>query len=381
MKQHSVPASMPSTPLSQLLKLGRIPGLDVLRAIAVLLVLINHSESFWAGPILLANGGLGVEIFFVLSGFLITSMLLDELHQTRTVRLGAFFQRRAARLLPVFYLYLLVGLAYLAAKHKPIPWGAVASSSVYVLNYFQAFTGAPTHFLSHCWSLAVEEQFYLLWPIALAYFCRHQWKLPHTIMVLILMVWVYRATLQLTGTAPDEYLYRALDTRADHLLIGCLLATLLRKPSWQARIDRLGRSAMVRPALVLLLIGSGSLHASTDYKYVIGYALEPMLIATLIPLTILTAGAHPPTLWSRLLNARLLILTGQASYGVYLFHQLIMHPARTAAEHLTHQPLISIALSIAFVIMVAHLSFTYLENPLRQRLRPKAPEGKVANSG
>jgi peptidoglycan/LPS O-acetylase OafA/YrhL len=363
--------SSPPT-LSHLLGQARIPGLDFLRAVAVLLVLVNHSGEYALGPLLLANGGIGVEVFFVLSGFLISSMLMDELSETHRINFRAFYQRRAARLLPVFYAYLLVGLAYLALRHKPIPWGAVWSSSVYVLNYYQAFTGAPTHFLSHCWSLAVEEQFYVLWPIVLILLYRRRWPLARTMAVLISLIWLYRATLTLTGAAPDEYLYRALDTRADHLLMGCLLAALLKQQRWQIRFENLARNPVALPALVLALMVSGSMHGVMAYKYVLGYAIEPVLIALAIPLVILKAG-QAGTLAASVINSRAAVLTGQASYGVYLFHQLAMHPIRNAVENVTHSEALSVPISIVSVVFLAYFSFRWFENPLRQRWRPRAP--------
>ena len=114
------------TALSQ----ARIPGLDALRALAVFLVLADHSG--WAGPfgLPLFDGGFGVMLFFVLSGFLITRGLLAEIEQKGHIDLGRFYLRRAARLLPVFYVYVVVGLILLSLAHRPVPWGAIWSSSI-----------------------------------------------------------------------------------------------------------------------------------------------------------------------------------------------------------------------------------------------------------
>lgn len=110
-------------PLSQALATSRIPGLDFLRALAVFAVLVDHSGAFSASGWGLFNGATGVQMFFVLSGFLITWMLLDETQRKGRLNLRAFYLRRFARLMPVFYAYVLVGTALLLLAHKLIPWG------------------------------------------------------------------------------------------------------------------------------------------------------------------------------------------------------------------------------------------------------------------
>lgn len=356
--------------LSSALSGSRIPGLDFLRALAVIFVLIDHTEYKFGGPLSIINGGIGVEIFFVLSGYLITSMLLDEWERFGSIGLKDFFQRRAARLLPVFYVYVIVGIAYLTARHKPVNWEAVLSGCLYVINYYQAFNGAPSHFLSHCWSLAVEEQFYVIWPLIFVMAFKLRWRLDLTLVALVVAVWAYRAATQLYGWHPDEYLYRSLETRADHLLIGCLLAVWLRRPSVQKRFEQLGHTPWIALTLIAALMYSGTLHRDTNYKYIYAYSIEPILIATLIPLVIMAAEKKTGPLAS-VLNAPWFIKTGQASYGIYLFHQLLMHPVRTAVESITGSYHLAIIVSIALVILVAHQVFIRFEAPIRQQLRPQ----------
>ena len=361
---------MSHTSLSSALAGSRIPGLDFLRALAVLFVLIDHTEYKFGGPLGMLNGGTGVEIFFVLSGFLITSMLLKEVDRFGSISFRDFFQRRAARLLPVFYVYVVVGVIYLTIRHKPIPWDAVVSSAFYVINYHQAFNGAPAHFLSHCWSLAVEEQFYFVWPILFVFVLGVRWRVDLLLLGLILTVWIYRAVSYLTGWHSDEYIYRALDTRADHLLVGCLLAVLIRRPVWITWFERLWRMPMLMIALAVALLVSGTWHGDLTYKYVFAYAIEPLIIAVLIPMVVLSASKESGWL-SRGLNAGWVVSIGQASYGIYLFHQLLMHPVRTFVENKSGSYHLAIAASFAVVIVVAHQSFVRFEAPIRQRLLPK----------
>lgn len=360
---------LPAGKLSTALTSSRIPGLDFLRALAVMLVLADHSGIPAVGPVLLTNGGLGVEIFFVLSGFLITWILLAEYRTFGQIRLKDFYQRRAARLLPAFYLYVAAGLAILWVARKPIPWDAVIAASLYVVNYYQAFTGASSHFLSHCWSLAVEEQFYFLWPCLLILLLKRKLGLKTAIAALIGLIWAYRAAATLWFGASDEYLYRALETRSDHLLMGSLLAALLQEAAWQQRFEAMFRRWWVAPTLVVLLIASTSSHGHLPYKYALGFALEPVLIAALLPLLVLQA--QKASGWRRILTASLVATIGQASYGIYLFHPFLVHPVRNAVERLTGSFPLAFLVSILGVTIVAVLSYRLIESPLRQRWQPK----------
>lgn len=357
--------------LASTLGLARIPGLDFLRALAVIFVLIDHTGYKLGGPLSVVNGGTGVQIFFVLSGFLITHMLLNEQVRFGSISFKDFYQRRAARLLPVFYLYVVVGVVYLSWRQLPVPWDAVVAGIFYVVNYLQAFNGAPAHFLSHCWSLAVEEQFYFLWPLLLALAFRLKWSLSRTILVLIAFISLYRAASHLMGWGTDEYLYRALETRADHLLVGCLLAVVLREAPVQQWFERCARTPLPAMVLFSLLMYSGTFHQDKTYKYVFAYAFEPLLIALLIPLVILIAN-RSGSLLAGFLNAKWIVLIGQASYGIYLFHQLVLYSARGVVERLTGSYNLGVLASFVVVIVLAHLSFKWFESPIRERLRPSA---------
>ncbi len=349
----------------------RIPGLDFLRAVAVLLVLLDHSGLGKLGPISMFNGGIGVEIFFVLSGFLITWLLLEEWDKSGTIGLIGFYRRRAARLLPAFYGYVLIGLLYLTLRGLPIPWAAIGYGMFYVLNYYQGLTGAEPHFLSHCWSLAVEEQFYVLWPFALLMLCTRRFRVDHVLILSILAIWILRPTLLFVFDVSDAYLYRALETRADHLAVGCLLAVLMRQQVWRTRFENVWKRKGIRfcimLALPLLLVVSATLQSSVAYKYSIGYALEPLLIGMLIPFIILSSQA--PGLIRRVVLAPIVLIVGEISYGMYLIHQLVLYPVRTGVERLTGSFGLATLISVLVVTALAYLSFRYFESPLRTRFR------------
>lgn len=357
--------------LSAALSGSRIPGLDFLRMVAVLLVLADHSNAVLWGTSIGANGALGVELFFVISGFLITWMLLNEHQGSGHINFKAFYQRRVVRLMPIFYAYVAVCIALLWWRGRPIPWDAVGAGVAYLLNYQQALTGAPTHFLSHCWSLAVEEQFYFIWPLVLAWLLRRSMNLEHALLLLIGLVWVHRIHLQLTGLASDAYIYRALDTRADHLLVGCLAAVLMRRPEVRDSLTSLNANTpWLAWALALLLLVSGQFHGDRDYRYLFAYAIEPIAMAMLIPLVILQAQQQ--TGWiARTMNSRPVVSMGQASYGIYLFHPLLLHPVRNLTERVTGSFSLALITSIGVLSVVAWLSFKHIENPLRQAWRPR----------
>jgi peptidoglycan/LPS O-acetylase OafA/YrhL len=342
--------------------------LDALRALAVLLVLLDHSELSTLWGIAVVDGGLGVEMFFVLSGFLITWLLLSENEHHGHIGLLSFYRHRIARLMPALLAYLCAGLLLLLAQDKPVPWGAVVSSAFYVINYYQALTGAQTHYLAHCWSLAIEEQFYLLWPLILIVLLRRHEPLVPVLALAIGALWILKAFLIIDSGASDAYVYRSLETRTDQLAMGCLLAAMLKSASW-----RHGFEALARHRWVLWTVGTGLLlstmflrHSMVE-KYLFGYTIEPLLVAMLLPLVILEAqGTH---VLARLLNAAPLVLIGQISYGIYLYHPLVMHPVRRVTESWSGSASLGILASILAVIGLAYLSFRFFEQPLRQRLR------------
>lgn len=197
----------------------RIPGLDGLRGVAIVAVFFNHTQA-------LSGGFLGVDLFFALSGYLITSILLNEFEMTNSISLRHFYYRRALRLLPAL-------LVFLAIYGPRAGWRATASTLFYFANW-QSFESLGP--LVHTWSLSIEEQFYILWPMALLGMLRlklskAQIAVALTCLVITIILW--RLFLLKTCT-PWERVYRGTDTHADGLLIGCIFALVpenLRKLS------------------------------------------------------------------------------------------------------------------------------------------------------
>lgn len=302
------------------IQLGYRPELDGLRGISILLVFVHHIYA----P-LLPGGFLGVDIFFVLSGFLITSLLLQEWHRSGSISIKNFYIRRALRLLPAITL-LSVALAVfalflndqLAGKTYHGIWLALS----YVSNWLYAFRlDSADNPLGVTWSLAIEEQFYLFWPLVLRFALRST-KLTRRGLVLITvaligLVILHRAWL-MNQAAPVERLYYASDTRADAILIGCLVAFLF---SWNLLPQATAFKIVVKAFSVLAVAFLVYMAITATWDDLLMYH---SLVLTLISLSagVLVVGIL--ILPSRFIKAVLqfvpLVWIGRISYGLYLWH-------------------------------------------------------------
>lgn len=343
----------------------RIGGLDFVRGQAVLLVMAGHAAE--AVPSIADTmgvvSGLGVKIFFVLSGFLITKLLINELNARQRIDFRSFYIRRAARLMPAFYLYLLTAIAAVTLRGNPLPWDAIAASMLYITNYYQAFTGAAPNLVAHCWSLAVEEQFYFIWPICCHLLFRKNLSFTKYLTIFIITIWCWRLFLLLIANASADYLYRALDTRADELIVGCLLAVFYEKTEWRDRIHIATKKTTVRiiliPAIYALTYIDGQ---NVIFKYSVGYMIEPFIIALLVVLSIQISSGDG--IAARIINSQLLTHIGKVSYGMYLFHGLIMHAVQRAAEARGCGFWLSLTMAISMTYAFAALSFRWFETPM-----------------
>jgi peptidoglycan/LPS O-acetylase OafA/YrhL len=275
------------------------PGLDGVRALAALAVLLFHARA--PG---FSGGFVGVDVFFVLSGYLITSLLTAELERTGRIDLGRFYLRRALRLVPALALLLVVYMAVAPWLWPAIPTGEhvgdVVLSGLYLSDYAFALFQRP-HILRHTWSLAVEAQFYLLWPLAVAALARNPRRVPW-MLALYLAASLWRVADLVRGDVVSTY-YRA-DTHASGLLLGALLA-------WSpARRLTPATGAAALFALACLCLG---LRWGPAAGLALGVPAAELAAAVLI----LAAGQGPV---ARFLSWRPLAGLGALSYGVYLWH-------------------------------------------------------------
>ena len=335
------------------LQLSQLPALDGLRAVAVFLVVFYHF-GFDSVP-----GGLGVLIFFVLSGFLITWLLLKENDKSGSISLRYFYARRSLRIFPAFYSYWLLYIGLVLIFHKRIVWNQAICAFFYVNNYFQAIHGDPNTGLSHTWSLGIEEQFYLLWAPLFLLLRKRPNRQVYVLLGLIVAVCVHRELLHFVFGVWQGYIYEAFDTRADHLLMGCLLAVLLRLGFlggfWRAICSRLALSVIT--TLLLLASVALQIHFGTTYRDTVAFVVDPFLVALLIVQAIAFRGM---ALWRWLQFAWVRYL-GRISYSVYLYQQFAMDPVR---KRLAGFPVfIQLASAVAVVILLASTSYFIIERP------------------
>jgi peptidoglycan/LPS O-acetylase OafA/YrhL len=352
---------------AQLLKgLGQreIPMLNGLRAIAVLCVVLYHAG-------LPAPGGFGVLVFFVLSGFLITWLLLNEFRKTGDLSFRNFYARRSLRIFPAFYAYSALLLGFLVLLHKHIDVPQAVASLLYVNDYFQAIYGDPGTGLSHTWSLAVEEQFYLIWAPALLVLLRRRKVLP-ALVTAILTLWVYRLALVFFGVH-SGYIYEAFDTRADHLLIGCLLAFLLFEKRWNRFVRFACRPEVVAVNIaVLVVLNALEFHYGDTFRDTVAFVVEPVLVAMSIPGLINFSNG----LVGRFMESGPISGLGRISYSVYLYQQIAIGPVQKA---LHAQPLlVRAAASLVVTVVAALFSYHFIERPF---LRLKSRFQTVENPG
>ncbi|MFN2581745.1 MAG: acyltransferase family protein, partial [Candidatus Dormibacteria bacterium] len=345
-------------------------GLDGLRAIAVMAVIAYHLNLGWA-----PGGLLGVGVFFVLSGYLITDLLLAQHDSSGRIALAQFWVRRARRLLPALWVMLVVVIVWVAVAQPSqmnAMRGDVFASFLYVsnwwyvvqhLSYFASF-GPPSP-LGHLWSLAVEEQFYLLWPLLLivaARFVRNR----RIVVLLVVLGAIGSATamglLFQPGGDPNRTYY-GTDTRAFELLIGAALAMVWPSRRMVHRIARNRRVLLdITGAAGLLVIGAMVWTTNQDSAFIYRGGLVLLSFAAAAAVAAL---AHPSTWVSRILGAQPLRWIGVRSYGIYLWHfpiiVLTTPIVDTPGAHWVRS-----ALQLAACIAIAALSWRYIEDPIRR---------------
>jgi peptidoglycan/LPS O-acetylase OafA/YrhL len=334
--------------------LGHRPALDGLRGLAISLVVLFHI------PMLPFGGGfLGVDLFFVLSGFLITSLLLVEWQETSGISLKAFYARRALRLLPALVAVLVAAVLASALIDAPREASAMRRSALitvfYSANWFKAFGAYPRDELSHTWSLSVEEQFYLLWPLVLTLLLKNRSRILTGVLLVagIVASAGVRAWLW-SSTGSWERVYFGSDTHADGLLCGALAAWIL---SWRGVPKGPLLNALAVPVLLLTgLVVCVSWPADA-------FILQGGLLALNVgfALLVLTLVSSPWGWFRRLLEVAPLVWLGKISYGVYLWHVVVFWLLGRAGWGLGywHWPA-----AAAGTIGVSALSFYALERPI-----------------
>jgi peptidoglycan/LPS O-acetylase OafA/YrhL len=352
-----------------------MPGLDGLRAIAVLAVIVFHLGFDWA-----PGGLLGVGIFFTLSGYLITDILLAQLNGHGKIDFLRFWGARARRLLPALFVMLAIVVAWVTIFGPAQPdqfRKAVVSAIFYVNNWEQIFENvsyfarfAAEGPLNHLWSLSVEEQFYILWPFLLLGGVKlvHERPLPSGVrprlaalaLVLALISTIEMAILYHPSLDPSR-IYYGTDTRAGGLLFGCALAMvwpsrrLSRRIAPQARntLDGLGALGLLIIALMIWQVGEFD-----RFLYQGGFVLLSLAtVMVLMPLT------HPACRLGKIVGAPPLRWVGVRSYGIYLWQTPII--VLTGPGGRAPEGLLGKALQVVAIFAIAGLSWRFVEEPIR----------------
>ncbi len=370
------------------------PALDGLRGFALLLVFCQHYlELPW--------GWTGVDLFFVLSGFLITGILYDSRHRAGRVR--TFYLRRTLRIFPLYYGVLLLLLALTPLLHWQWSvfwwaWPAYLGNYVRFLQFGHATTalsqamfgnltggegGHQVVHVGHFWSLCVEEQFYLIWPWVV-FAVRDRRRLMLCCVAAIVVAPIARVTA--AAIAPSYFMGPLVGTvvftplRADALLLGGLLALLLRggQAQWTRRVARWGGWAAL-PLLALLMVRT--VHRHQIYAYPAGTLTWGITLVDLLAAVLILLSLEPGSVVYRAFTLRPMRWLGRISYGAYLFHDLPHEAYVRAATWIGYSvPFVSVhvrtfaaMIALLCTLLLAALSFRYFETPflrLKERLAP-----------
>jgi peptidoglycan/LPS O-acetylase OafA/YrhL len=329
----------------------KIPQLDAVRGIAILLVIIHNTDSFPSLHlgVISAYGWMGVDLFFVLSGFLITGILLEAKQSEGYFK--KFYARRCLRIWPLYYCLLI--FMFLIVPHlrpsdahtifeKSSPWWAYL---FFLQNFFVAVPAQAAGPLGVTWSLAIEEQFYLVWPLFVRYLS------PVQIKRIAIGVILISPLLRFFLTLHDVNIYSNLFCRLDGLMAGALLAVLVRSETFVP-------SNHVKLASTSFLIAASlAIFAENHHARWIAFSMTSLGSLSLVYLSLFSQRKWIQSIFKN----RFLMYTGIISYGLYLLHRIPFDV--TKATHLDQHPLFALTVTVVSSYVLATVSWTVLEKP------------------
>jgi peptidoglycan/LPS O-acetylase OafA/YrhL len=356
--------------MSEETRMGYQPALDGLRALSVIAVILYHAGIQW-----IPGGFIGVEVFFVVSGFLITSLMIDEQHVSGKVSLKQFWIRRARRLLPALFTMLiasLVAVTFFAKDSAPDFRQDVLPALGYFSNWWQIYFVDTPYFaanslpmLRHLWSLAVEEQWYVLWPIVFVFVLGNK-RIPRWISAVVigLLAAAVMVGTALAFAADNEtrinFLYLSTITRSSGLLLGAALACIWRP--WKKAVVRFARvrsglaDVLALGALAALGYISAFIHVADEQLYRGGLAAATVASAVIIAVVVRSRTS----LVKRVLSIPLLVEIGRRSYGLYLWHWPIFVIAGARLSS------IRLAYALTVTVIINEFVYQFIETPTRK---------------
>lgn len=347
---------------------SRLDSVNLLRVAAFFTVLLDHFDI--AGPL----AGVGLPVFLFLTGFLTTSALLRERSKRGTISVRGFWGRRARRILPGLFGYLATSTALLLASDIHVDWAHLVSAVLQTSNYYEAVHGPQESYLSHTWSLGLQEQFILAWPFVVLLLGRDLRRLGVVTMASILAVWLGRLGLVLAGV-DQSYVYRAFETRVDQILVGCLVAIVVHRRAWAPLLGVLVRRPLVVLAASASLLATSAVLQSAlgpAYRDTIGFAVDPIFLA---PLVLLLAtfgkGSGRPSVLRRGVD-----WLGSVSYGLYLYHPLAIS---TVLHFSPHRGPLEVATAFVLSAMAAAASYYLVERPFAAT-RARTPVARTVHA-
>jgi len=354
------------------------PSLNGIRAICALMVLKIHTDWTFAGaPRILDSGFLGVDMFFAISGFLIVTLLLRERDASGRIDLRQFYVRRTLRIFPIYYL--LIGFLFVLAVatygHSTKTWDAYKWSFPVFLLYLQDVVPIFMGVLFHTWSLSMEEQFYLAWP-SIERFVRRAWIVPLLLALIAFnQLFNFRAfdTLIVAVYGPEGLRRPLFLITFTPILLGVLAAHVMHDPRSGRAATALLKNRWMPPLLLALatLVVQYAGDALRGLPYAAVHVLFCMALVAMV--------VNPRGIFSRTLQSRPLAYLGSISYGVYLYHTMIIWliDRVCSPRHILLTPFQLFVLVSVLSISVAALSFRYFEAPI-MRLRHRKRAAAVA---
>ncbi|WP_285592570.1 acyltransferase [Kineosporia sp. NBRC 101731] len=343
--------------------MSRRPALDGLRAFAVLAVMAFHTSPA-------AHGGfLGVDVFFVISGYLITALLLREWTRTGRIDLRQFYLRRGLRLLPPLVFMLVITLPFaLTWMHYDLtinPLVAVLSVLLYVANWANVWVNEGTGIWTHTWSLSIEEQFYLIWPVVLIAVLVRRRKAPALGLAALIAVVIVVRWLSVHNSDSTLWIYYATTSHCDGLLLGSLMAVLLQNR--ETLVRRSETVAWVGVLGLAALFATSYIEAANTYHWRLPLAA---LLSAMVVHHLVTRTDGPMV---SLLSLKPFVAIGMVSYGLYLYH----FPVFMIIQHQGYPRLVQHSLEISVTVTLTVFSWFLVEKPALRLKDRLATGGRV----